>query len=309
MDSREIVQRYYEAWTDHAGDMTGVALAEDFAFSGPVASFDSADGFRAMAKQAGAAVREFTVRRQFSDGAVVCSIIDWRMEPVDGLMTAAELLTVRDGEIVSGELIYDAEALRRATSGEIISLLERAYDTTTRLLARLPQDALSAPSPCAGWTVRQVGNHLVGGLSLLTRVAEGETAPEHEFDTQLTAETDHLGDDPAAALRAVADRSLAALRVPGALQRRFPFMGGSELPGVALANICLLESIVHGWDIARGAGLDLDVSDDLVAAAREFARVRITDESRGGRFGPAVAVSSEATAFVALLGHLGRRAG
>ena len=60
MDPREIVQRYYQAWTDHAGDMTGVALAEDFTFRGPAARFDSADGFRAMAKQAGAAVREFT---------------------------------------------------------------------------------------------------------------------------------------------------------------------------------------------------------------------------------------------------------
>lgn len=31
-------------------------------------------------------------------------------------MTAAELLEVVDGEIVRGELIYDAEALRRVTS-------------------------------------------------------------------------------------------------------------------------------------------------------------------------------------------------
>lgn len=306
MDPREIVERYYEAWVDHAGDMTGVALTENFTFRGPVASYDSADAFRAMAKQAGAAVREFAVRQQFSDGDVVCSIIDWRMAPVDGLMTAAELLTVRDGEIVSGELIYDPRALLGA--GDLVDLVERGYDAAVRLLARV--EAFSAPSPCAGWTVRQVGNHLVGGLLLLTRIAEGETVPEHEFDAQVTADTDNLGGDPAATLRAVADRSLAALRAPGALKRTFPFMGGTELPGVALANICLMETVVHGWDIARGAGLDYEVGEDLVAAMREFAAVTINDASRAaGRFGPPVAVPPDAPAFVALLGHLGRRAG
>jgi hypothetical protein len=33
-------------------------------------------------------------------------------------MTAAELLEVEDGVIVRGELIYDAEALRRAMAAE-----------------------------------------------------------------------------------------------------------------------------------------------------------------------------------------------
>ena len=56
------------------------------------------------------------MRRQFADGDTVCSIIDWEMAiPGTGRMTSAELLQVSGGEIVRGELIYDAEALRRAT--------------------------------------------------------------------------------------------------------------------------------------------------------------------------------------------------
>jgi hypothetical protein len=49
------------------------------------------------------------------DGNVVCSIIDGEVA-MDGVgrMTSAELLQVDDGVIVRGELIYDAEALRRA---------------------------------------------------------------------------------------------------------------------------------------------------------------------------------------------------
>ena len=120
MNATDIVNRYYDAWINHAGDMSDVPLAPDFSFRGPVASFDDATGYRQMAAQAGAAVRSFRVRHQFTDGDLVCSVVDWEMAPIDGVLTAAEVLEVRDGVIVRGELIYDAEALRtamRETSG------------------------------------------------------------------------------------------------------------------------------------------------------------------------------------------------
>jgi SnoaL-like domain len=112
---QEIVARYYDAWQNQRGDLSQVSLAEDFRFTGPVASFDSAEGYRAMALEAGQAVTSFEVRKQFVDGDTVCSIIDWEMAiPGVGAMTSAELLEVEDGVIVRGELIYDAEELRRA---------------------------------------------------------------------------------------------------------------------------------------------------------------------------------------------------
>jgi hypothetical protein len=115
MRALELANRYYDAWANHHGDMRGVPLADDFAFSGPVASFDSADGFRAMAAQAGAMVRNFRVRHQFATGDLVCSIVDWEMAGLlAGTLTAAEVLEARDGRLVRGELIYDAEALRKA---------------------------------------------------------------------------------------------------------------------------------------------------------------------------------------------------
>jgi hypothetical protein len=115
MTTEQIAASYYEAWREHKGDMSAVPLADDFRFTGPVASFDSADAYRAMAAEAGQAVTSFEVRRQFVDGGTVCSIIDWDMAmPGLGRMTSAELLEIEDGRIVRGELIYDAEALRKA---------------------------------------------------------------------------------------------------------------------------------------------------------------------------------------------------
>jgi ketosteroid isomerase-like protein len=115
MTTAEAVRRYYDAWQAKGGDFSDVPLAEDFEFTGPVASFDNAEGYRQMARQAGSAVTSFVVRRQFVDGGSVCSIIDWEMAvPGVGKLSAAEWLEVADGKIVRGELFYDGEELRRA---------------------------------------------------------------------------------------------------------------------------------------------------------------------------------------------------
>ena len=115
MTAQQIVARYYDAWKNRNGDFSDVPLADDFAFSGLIASFDNAAGYREMAAEAGKAVTSFEVRRQFVDGNTICSIVDWEMAiPGTGRMTRAELLEVEDGKLVRGELIYDAEELRKA---------------------------------------------------------------------------------------------------------------------------------------------------------------------------------------------------
>ena len=53
MSVLDVVGSYYGAWMAGKGDFSAVPLAPDFAFTGPVASFDTAEGFRQMAAQAG----------------------------------------------------------------------------------------------------------------------------------------------------------------------------------------------------------------------------------------------------------------
>ena len=76
----DVVGLYYDAWANRKGDFSGVPLAPGFRFRGPVADFDDAEGYRAMAAQAGLLVTRFVVRQQFVDGNRVCSIIDWEMD-------------------------------------------------------------------------------------------------------------------------------------------------------------------------------------------------------------------------------------
>ncbi|WP_051793555.1 TIGR03086 family metal-binding protein [Kibdelosporangium aridum] len=308
MDARTIVSRYYEAWADHAGDMSGVPLAEDFVFTGPVASFDSAEAYRTMARQAGAAVRGFRVRHQFVAGDLVCSVIDWEMTMLPRTLTAAEILEIRAGEIVRGELIYDAEDLRRAMAAPpVVALLEKACQSTADMLGLITGDGWDAPSRCAGWTVRQVGNHLVGALLLLARVARRDPIDPAELDAQRTAETDHLGQDPVGSFQAAAAGLIKTFGDSGVLEQRFDIPGPGTT-GLQLASISTLEVLVHGWDMASGADVPYQPDDAVVTATRTYAVTAISEAPRGGPFGPVVPVTADADPFTALLGHLGRHA-
>lgn len=46
MTAEQAVAQYYDAWRTRRGDMSGVPLAADFHFLGPVASFETAEGYR-----------------------------------------------------------------------------------------------------------------------------------------------------------------------------------------------------------------------------------------------------------------------
>ncbi|HTP20671.1 MAG TPA: hypothetical protein VMJ65_13760 [Solirubrobacteraceae bacterium] len=41
----------YDGRQNRQGDLSGVPLADDLRFTGPVASFDTAEGYRAMARE------------------------------------------------------------------------------------------------------------------------------------------------------------------------------------------------------------------------------------------------------------------
>jgi hypothetical protein len=49
MSPKDAVARYYDAWISQHGDMSDVPLAAGFTFRGPVADFDDAESYRAMA--------------------------------------------------------------------------------------------------------------------------------------------------------------------------------------------------------------------------------------------------------------------
>ena len=74
----ETVALYYDAWQNKHGDFSVVPLAEDFEFIGPVASFDTAEGYRAMAAEAGQAVTSFAASSSTGTRCARSSTGRWR---------------------------------------------------------------------------------------------------------------------------------------------------------------------------------------------------------------------------------------
>jgi len=184
---------------------------------------------------------------------------------------------------------------------DMVGLLDRVYADTAEVIDAAGS-ALDAPTPCEGWSVRDVANHVVGGLIVFVGTLEGEAVrPDPD-----APDPDYLGSDPAGAYRGAADRCLAGFGRSGALDRVYDFVFGPT-PGLVIANISLQESLVHGWDIARGAGLAYTPGAGAVAAVAEFNADRDGDDiRREGMFGPEQPVPSGVSPFEALLGRLGR---
>lgn len=167
-----------------------------------------------------------------------------------------------------------------------MELLPKAYDATAAVLVAVTD--WDAPSPCAGWTVRQVHDHLIEAHHAFAAAIDGGPA---------TGALDFA---------VATDRCLAALSRPGALEQEHPFPFGPT-PGSVIAAISLSETLVHGWDIARGAGVAYAPPADVVAAVLASAADGPPPEAEG-MFAPPVPVPPNASPLTTLLARLGRTA-
>lgn len=185
----------------------------------------------------------------------------------------------------------------------MIELLTRAAHSAEAVLARLEPGGHDRPSPCPEMTVAQVAAHLIGGIRGFADVAEGgELRLDADLDPDLGEES------PAGAYRAAVDRLLVAFAGPGRLDSVYPMPWGPTT-GVQLLGFELIETVVHGWDIARGLGVEFQVDDDVVRATLAGARLWVDDSVRvPGMFGPEVPVS-DVPPLDELVAYLGRDPG
>lgn len=182
--------------------------------------------------------------------------------------------------------------------------LEKAFASTTRVLANVEPDQLDDPTPCASWKVRDLVNHVVGGTYWFAAVAETGQAPS------VAEAPDFAGEDFNAAYAEGAKQAVAAFRAEGAMEKTMTLPFG-ELPGAVFVNIAATDTFAHGWDLARATGQPTDLEPALAATLLANAQSFLPDAMRGpdgqAPFAPRVEVPASASAADQLAGFLGRR--
>ncbi len=98
--------------------------------------------------------------------------------------------------------------------------LQRSLAETGRLVASVRADQWTSLTPCPGWDVRGLVNHLVlGNLRFAGMLAD--PARDMKATLRSLGTRDHLGEDPAASYRASAASLVQAFSLPGVLETSF----------------------------------------------------------------------------------------
>ena len=179
--------------------------------------------------------------------------------------------------------------------------LEQAIASTRAVLAKVSKEQLADDTPCANWKVSNLINHIVGGQYFFEACVRGNPPSGDETDFSAT--------DFVSAFDDGAQRSLAAFREKGAMERilKLPF---GELPGAAFVGIAATDTFTHGWDLAKATGQPTALNDQLaaqlLAGAKQFIQPALRNET-GHPFAkeqPAPAGASNADQLAAFLGRV-----
>jgi uncharacterized protein (TIGR03086 family) len=185
-----------------------------------------------------------------------------------------------------------------------LELLQRVVDETTRVVGQVSEADLANPSPCEGWTVRDVVNHITGGAEMFALSVEQESVPDDVVGRLMGG--DNLGADPLGAWTGASGHALAAFEAPGALDKvvTLPF---GEMPGRVALGIAVFDVLTHAVDIASATGQQVaDV--DLVETALAMGRQMVGPEMRQpGVFDAEQPAAADAPAEVRLLAFAGRK--
>ncbi|KAB2346128.1 TIGR03086 family metal-binding protein [Actinomadura rudentiformis] len=187
---------------------------------------------------------------------------------------------------------------------DIRELDRQAVLTSVDIVSTLTAPDLDRPTPCEGWTVRDLLAHMTVQHHGFAAASHGEGGDLAVWAVQ------PLADDPVKAYAEAAETVIAAFAEPGALDRTFTLaeFGGQAFPAPMAMSFHFIDYVVHGWDMARALGRPFELAEELADTALEIA-LAVPDDERfrkpGAAFRPALPTSGE-TPLDRILTHLGR---
>ncbi|CAM01144.1 TIGR03086 family metal-binding protein [Saccharopolyspora erythraea] len=166
----------------------------------------------------------------------------------------------------------------------------------TRRVAAVPAGSWENPSPCEGWTARDVLRHVVEVHRDMPSWA-GLSVTLHR----------HVDDDPVGAWSEARDAIQELLEDPDRAGKRYDGIFGPTTAEATVDRFLGFDLLVHGWDIARATGQDESLPEHEVTRVYADARALGDNLRRSGVCGPEVVVGEDASEQEKLLAFLGRR--
>jgi uncharacterized protein (TIGR03086 family) len=160
------------------------------------------------------------------------------------------------------------------------------------MLRSLTAEDRPKQTPCADFTCHDVAEHLFGSLVQLGAMAGATVVNPEEGSLENR-------------ISVMADQTVVAWRGID-LDGTVPGPGGHEMPAGFGASLIPLELLLHGWDIAQGAGRELRVSDEVVAYVATLAESVVPGGRTRGSFADEVTAPDGASALDRLAAYAGR---
>jgi uncharacterized protein (TIGR03086 family) len=187
---------------------------------------------------------------------------------------------------------------------DAIRLLARAQEWTGDIVAGVREPDLPRSTPCEDWDVGRLLDHLIADLETFNKVASGEPADlVADIDPTRPQNVGRAWPDPTDHFERLVKESQELWSRPGALDQKYE-TSRSEVPGNALVMITLIDTLVHGWDLAKATDQNTDMPADVAEAALGFTTKMMKDKRIG--FGDPVPVPEDASVTDRLVGWLGR---
>jgi uncharacterized protein (TIGR03086 family) len=178
----------------------------------------------------------------------------------------------------------------------------QALDATRVVVHGIGSAQWGEPTPCGGWNVRELVNHIVSGNLWAAELGAGKSI--EEVGDRLDG--DVLGEYPAGVYDVSSEVAAAVFRAPGAMKQPCAVSYG-PVPGEVYCGHRLLDVLVHGWDVAKATGQDTTLPPELVEAVIAVVEPQADMLVGSGMFSTDVAAPGGADPQTRLLAMLGRR--
>ena len=187
------------------------------------------------------------------------------------------------------------------TDHELRDAMNAAMAGFATAVAAIEPGDWDKPSPCDGWSVHDVVDHVIAGDRFAAIVLGGGRLDDAIREV---VGIDHVGDEPVVAARSAAAEAMAGFNGP--LDRKVEHPVGT-IPARRFLGFRIMDQLGHTWDVAAGTGRNpaLDVGAIRVALEVAAAEREMLDASTHFAMPPEVDVESDdpRSTFLQMIGR------